>query len=256
MKKSKPPYTQEIRRILHPNAPPSSDSDDPPEILKRDFIINEIRHQPTEPPTRRDLERSREYEELEIGETEVKHDHPNLGQLIAALKQTQEAFRDAKLARAKYAAGATDRHLERSRSKFKGPPLTPDQYQKNMLEEGELLKKKKYKEFEMGQLDSQLKKIRKQIRSIFWKNDRFPLSTTFSADIPIRLGLRRDRTLNVGPIAPPPPHLLPDAPPSPIQIQSTPAERAARIEYYNQYQNHPEEDDLKWDPGTQSWVPQ
>jgi hypothetical protein len=164
MKKPKRVYN--VHRLLHPNDPPTSDSDDPPEILKRDFIINEIRHQPTEPPTTRELERLREQEELEIGETEVKHDHPNLGQLIAALKKTQEAFRDAKLARAKYAAAASDRHGERTR--FKGPPLTPELNQKSMLEEGEFLKKKKYKEFEMGQLDSQLKKIRKQIRSIFW----------------------------------------------------------------------------------------
>jgi hypothetical protein len=34
------------------------------------------------------------------------------------------------------------------------------------------------------------------------------------------------------------------------------AEREARIDYYNRYEVHPEEDGLKWDPATESWVPQ
>jgi hypothetical protein len=34
------------------------------------------------------------------------------------------------------------------------------------------------------------------------------------------------------------------------------AERQARIDYYNRYEVHPEEDGLKWDPDTESWVPQ
>jgi hypothetical protein len=55
---------------------------------------------------------------------------------------------------------------------------------------------------------------------------------------------------------PPFPYLLPNGPPAPpFQFETTQAEKVARIEYFKQNNCHPEQDGLKWDQGTQSWVP-